>query len=234
MYRINLLPLELQSWNNQVERGRLIKVALITMVTGCFVLSVLWAYLQFMALKAGLADAEQRLAQLNPAAQEAMAARTQLEQYIQAAQTLEALQSEKYWHGPLLMALGAPMPADVWLEELQVLNYNADSAPDPGHPGQTAAPGGRNTGFREAVAAGLSNIVSREAVPLRPNYVIIKGGAGSVPSAGIYLCGLKEMDLFDHLELTEIREGADTGYQYWDFIISGFLKPEVGPGAEEN
>lgn len=233
MYKINLLPLELQSWNKQVERGRLIKVALATMVAGCLVLVNLWAYLQFMALKADLAGADQQLAQLNPAAQEVIASRSQQEQNVQAAQALEKLQSEKYLHGPLLMALGTSMPGDVWLEELQVLNYNTNNAPGEGQR-KLAAPGSSNIGFREAVVAGLSNNVSREVAPQRPNYIIIKGRAGTVPSAGIYLCGLKEMNLFDHLELTEIREGAEVSYQYWDFIICGFLKPGVGPGVKEN
>ncbi|NSW84209.1 MAG: hypothetical protein HPY90_13220 [Syntrophothermus sp.] len=190
MYRVNLLPPKLQREGN-IDFRRLFAVAGITFVSG----AVVGGYGLFLGiyfgLKAELAATKQQIATLHPLALQAEKIQAERKGLEAAMREYEAILAERRTWWPMLADLNKIAPADLWLTGLD-LSYVPGSEQDKG-----AGPGGTS-----------SEKQAQDALPGRPNTLILRGSSRSLSSIGIFQYRLTRGGCFRQVELRRVAPGS--------------------------
>lgn len=190
MYRVNLLPPKLQREGN-IDFRRLFAVAGITLVSG----AVVGGYGVFLGvyfgLKAELAATKQQIAALQPLALQAEKMQAERKRLEATMREYEAILAERKTWWPMLADLNTVAPADLWLTGLD-LSYV------PGGQDKGAVQGGASSGKQE-----------QDALPARPNTLILKGSSRRLSSIGVFQYVLTGCGHFRQVELRRVAPGSD-------------------------
>lgn len=139
MYKVNLLPHELKSWDKKVDKRRLIIIAVSSFVVGIILISYGAFLFKYLSARWELDSVETELARMKFQAdrvQKLMAQREQNEQTVQALKKL--IQGKQVW-GHLLDDINQNMPVDIWLTSLKITYDQTQGHPViPGTSGQVS------------------------------------------------------------------------------------------------
>lgn len=222
MYRINLLPRELQREFN-VDTGRLLKVGVILLVfLGAVICYGTFLY-RYFSIMSELSKVEARLDELRPQAvrtERLHEERRGAEAKVRAYKKL--LATRRTW-SRMLSDLGRTLPVDMWLVSVEI-SYREEFALKGGFsspPGVRERMGGaagdeREMNVREKREDG-------ELSPPAPNVVVIQGGSRSVASVGTYVHSLYNLPYFKEVHLIELSEGRGEGTHTFtvEAVLSG-------------
>lgn len=219
MYKINLLPVELQRELSIDVKG-LIKRVTATV----FVIILLASYGVFLYMgyltKREIADTERYLKQITPAVKKVEAMKAQRVKDEESAKIYKELLSARLTRFPLLEDLNFNMPFDMWLENVE-MSYVAPK--DGGKSGQNGQPAAETSGGAtqgqpaappQAQTQGASGKNGLVSTPL-PNTLVLVGYARSVPSIGFFVNNLYRMPYFSDVVLNEFKwEQQKGGYKF--------------------
>lgn len=219
MYKINLLPVELQR-DLSIDVKGLIKRVTATV----FVILLLASYGAFLYMgyltKREIADTERYIKQITPAVKKVEAMKAQRIKDEESAKVYKELLSARLTRFPLLEDLNFNMPVDMWLENVDMSYVAPKDGGKSGQNGQTPAEtsGGATQGQPAAPpqaqtqgASGKNGLVS---TPL-PNTLVLVGYARSVPSIGFFVNNLYRMPYFSEVVLNEYQwEQQKGGYKF--------------------
>lgn len=192
MYRVNLLPPRLQR-EGTLDVRRLVLVAGITAVAAALLVWYVAFLFNFLAAKAQLAATRQQLASLSPLVTRAEAVKKERKEAEAALKEYGAALDERRTWSDLLLDLNHITPVDLWLVEFEL--YYRDLGGQEKQ-GAAADKGQAAGGAKEGKGAP-------EAVP-RPNAVVFKGYARTVPSVGVFANNLHQLPYFKEVEFKKL------------------------------
>lgn len=194
MYRVNLLPPRLQR-EGTLDVRRLVFVAGITALAAAMVVWYTAFLFNFLTAKTELAATRQQLASLSPLVKRAEAVAKERRAAEAALKEYEAALGERRTWSDLLMDLTHVTPVDLWLVELEL--YYRDLGGEKPEPKSDQAPGETKKG---------ENVTG--VIP-RPNAVLLRGYARTVPSVGVFVNNLQQMSYFKQVEFKKLVAEAD-------------------------
>lgn len=223
MYKINMLPLELQR-NTGSGKQKLLK----SFVFSTIAVVILAAYGSFLVsgyrLKIEIADAEKELAECQDQLAGVAESNRQLYDEQLSRQSFQNLINHRKTWSPLLEELDTSLPVDVWLERISLSYVDADApAASSGQaqgPGVPVRPPPVQTGRMPGVEIKSSPGAALSVWP-SANLIVVNGYSRTVPSIGILVYRLGQMPGLEQVTLNEIKE--DQTHAAYRFTITAAL-----------
>ena len=206
MYKINLLPAELQRDLSIDVQGLVRRVTATVMA-----ILLLFAYGAFLftgyLAQKEISDTERYLSQISAAVKKVEGIKAQRVGNEESTKKFKELLNARQARFPLLEDLSYNMPVDLWLENVD-MSYVA--------PAQTTAD--KSTGAAQGQPAaqpqsqGQADADKKEPVaPPVPNNLILEGYSRTVPSIGIFMNSLYRMPYFSSVLLNELKTDENSG-----------------------
>ncbi|MDD4239611.1 MAG: PilN domain-containing protein [Desulfotomaculaceae bacterium] len=190
MYKINLLPLELQRDLSIDVKGLVKRVSITVTIILLLASYGVFLYLGYLTQRE-IADTQRYLNQITPAVKKVEAIKTQRVKDEESIKVYQGLLSARLTRFPLLEDLNHNMPFDLWLENVDISYVASKDAGKDAQPGQPAT--------TTQAAGGKNGPVS----PPLPNTLVLEGYARSVPSIGFFVNNLYRMPYFSSVVLNE-------------------------------
>jgi len=228
MYKINLLPSELQR-DLSIDVRKLVKRAAVSLVA----VILLAGYGSFLyssySTRKEIAKTEKYLNELNVTVKKVEEIKKQRETSEQSAQKLKELLNNRLAWSSVLEDLNHNLPVDVWLERIDLSHIDlqastgasgqpkgqadaqapqsqsqpAPAQPNPAQAGTGAVPEGKPPSGQSGTPAPSS--------PPVPNTLTIEGYSRTVPSIGVFVNNLSRMPYFTRVTLNEFAEDEKMG-----------------------
>lgn len=205
MYKINLLPPELQQNNSTYVKKDFKRILRIITVGGIvFVLLIFYGSFLFVlnSLERDIMETEAGLAQLQGTVKQVEEVRKQRLAEEHSVKNYKKLLAERKSWSALLEEIEARLPADVWLINVDASSSGAESQ-------------------AESAPRGISQLITTN-----PNGLTVEGYSRAVPSVGIFLNKLGHIPDLEEVSLYEIQE--DSGRIALRFKITAALKESGG------
>lgn len=212
MYEINLLPAELRP-GLQIDRKRLlVKGILIIVIMGLAGAYCGFIY-RFFSLQNELAHINRQMDEILPQTRQVEALRqTRIRTEARLNVFYKLIDHKKQW-ACVLTGINDVLPVDAWLTGI---NIHYDPAIIEGD--NLFVPEGH---FQQEPVPDPEFDRSSESAHA-PNAVTIKGNSGSVPSVGVFLNYLKDLNYFQYVRLDTMNENRDEGVI--SFVITAYTR----------
>lgn len=205
MYKINLLPVELQKDLSIDVKGLVKRVSIATTV-----ILLLFGYGAFLFMgyltQREINDTERYLSQISSSVKKIEDIKAQRIKNEESTKKFKELLNTRLARFPMLEDLSYNMPVDLWLENVD-MSYVA--------PEQTAAnasPGAAQGQTAQSQPQGQAPASKQETVsPPEPNTLILVGYSRSVTSIGIFMNNLYRMPYFSSVVLNELNTDEKSG-----------------------
>jgi hypothetical protein len=193
VYKINLLPVELQK-DLSIDVKGLVRRVTVTVI----VILLLFGYGAFLYLgyltKKEITDTEKYLSQISAAVKRVEGIKAQRVKDEESTKLYKGLLSTRQTRFPMLEDISYNMPVDLWLEKVD-MSYVA-----PKEEGKDGKPAQAANGDKKETAA-----------PPVPNNLIIEGYSRTVPSIGVFMNNLYRMPYFSSVILNELNTDEKSG-----------------------
>ncbi len=205
MYKINLLPGELQRDLSIDVKGLVRRVTVTVMV-----ILLLFGYGAFLFMgyltQKEISDTERYLSQISATVKKVEGIKAQRIKNEESTKKCKELLSARQTRSPLLEDLSYNMPVDLWLGNVDMSYVTPKNSGKDGQPGQPSGNESSGYGQGQPVTATQSATGKNgvDSLPL-PNTLIIVGYARSVPSIGFFMNNLYRMPYFSNVVLNELQ-----------------------------
>jgi len=202
MYKINLLPTELQRDLSLDVKGLVRRVSItITLILLLFGYGV-FLFMGYLTQKE-INDTEKYLNQISSTVKKVEGIKAQRVKNEESTKKFKELLNARLTRFPLLEDLSYNMPVDLWLDNVDMSYVAPANASGGATQGQTAAP----PQAQGQAAADKKVPVS----PPVPNTLTIEGYSRTVPSVGIFMNNLYRMPYFSSVVLNELKTDEKSG-----------------------
>lgn len=238
MYKVNLLPPELMSWNKKVDKHQLVVILLVSIITATILISYGTFIYHAYSTRKDLEAIESRLPGLKMQSDQVKQLKEKKDETAKTIQAFEKIIEEKHVWGAMLDDIGLNMPVDIWLTGLKIVN-------DKNYPGQTI-PTGQQAPPASQTAVDNKGVPQNQTpstaqanqspppgqpvngaktddtlIPDHPNVLILEGISGTTPSVGVFQKNLTGLNYFSSVNLQSMEENDDGGFK---FTIIAVLK----------
>ena len=235
MYKVNLLPTELQR-DISIDFRKLVKRLSVSLLAITLLASYSAFLYSFYSNRKDIARTERYLNELRVTVTKVEDIKKQRQNNEQSVQTLRELLSKRLSWSPLLEDLNCNLPVDMWLESFDLsftdLQTSTGAAgQSPGQPkalapqaqaqSKPAQTGNGASSDGQAPAAGQKGPLPPASLTV-PNTLTLEGYSRTVPSIGIFVNNLNRMPYFNRVTLNEISE--DKKYGAIRFKVTAMLK----------
>lgn len=208
MYKINLLPVELQRDISIDVKGLVRRVSITVTVILLLASYGVFLFMGYLTQRE-IADTERYLSQISSAVKKVEGIKAQRVKDEESIKVYKEILSARLTRYPLLEDLNSNMPVDMWLDTLDLSYVERKDAGQAAQTGQPAADASGNTQEQPAAAAqpqgqsaGGKN--GKASIPL-PNTLVLEGYSYSVPSIGFFTNYLYRMPYFSKVVLDSYK-----------------------------
>ncbi len=180
MYKVNLLPLNLQR-EELIDIRRLLILAVSVTITMLILGVAIFFVVNYFNMRQEIDSETRQLESLQPSVNYVQSLQNQTNTMQAAVTDYKALMNRQITWSSLLYELDDIAPTDLWLVELDLANANQPKV------GSTAA-----AGQTTATPAAQKNAAPEPY----PNTLTVKGTALSVPSIGIFVQNMRQLPYF--------------------------------------
>ncbi|TEB06638.1 Fimbrial assembly protein (PilN) [Pelotomaculum schinkii] len=217
MYKINLLPAELQRDLSIDVKGLVRRVTVTIMV-----ILLLFGYGAFLFMgyltQKEISDTERYLSQISATVKKVEGIKNE-----ESTRVFKELLNARQSRFPLLEDISYNMPVDLWLGNVDISYVAPKNAGKDGQPGQPS--GNESSGYAQGQPVTATQSATEkngvDSLPL-PNTLIIVGYARSVPSIGFFMNNLYRMPYFSNVFLNELQ--WDEKEECFKFKLTAELK----------